>query len=512
MSAVFHKLRFAAHWLAPNFIPPPYKLDAERRFDHESDEASRVPIEEELQVRALWGVEIFGPNESQQLYTALRKLKWDRSFATEGEDALAWAKKQRSYYTGEGYDIGVVERAGQKNRFFGVSSKAEMPDGVDYALVRLHQICPTVTCVVVCFVLERETGNCYQEKLNSKRKGVFRRGKLGWITRFNPFHLKQEAVDAQRAELRQSIYNWFSRTIPGYFSNTGLSDSMPCAELISTVGNDIFTDQSRHLDWRRILANPSKYDIWENRGPTPLRFVDGRSNWPKELRNFLIVSASLPSSSKEMKGNNSANKIIHYSNERLGGILPYFAVTGFLKEISRELNLTREKLRITKSRSRTLRSITEIQKFFDKSAGVPSVVREICKSVERPSSLDYYIEEFTSPKWRETDGVRFFAEEQRKILHQTALKLLEDESSTREHFEQLASVLSIKESISAQRRMELLTVVALGVAALSLAAAWPEDWGEKIKSLNKKSQTLIEKIYTEDISGEIDPSVMAKEN
>jgi hypothetical protein len=58
-----------------------------------------------------------------------------------------------------------------------------------------------------------------------------------------------------------------------------------------------------------------------------------------------------------------------------------------------------------------------------------------------------------------------------------------DEASTREQFEQFASILSIKESIRAQKRMEILTVVALLVAFLSLLAALPSisEWPNDIR-------------------------------
>jgi hypothetical protein len=53
-----------------------------------------------------------------------------------------------------------------------------------------------------------------------------------------------------------------------------------------------------------------------------------------------------------------------------------------------------------------------------------------------------------------------------------------EEHTAREHFEQLASILSVRESVRAQRRMEWLTLAALFVATGSLAVAIPsiKDW------------------------------------
>ena len=55
--------------------------------------------------------------------------------------------------------------------------------------------------------------------------------------------------------------------------------------------------------------------------------------------------------------------------------------------------------------------------------------------------------------------------------HHLAERLARDEAAAREIFEQLASVVSIQESIGAQRRMDVLTYVEIVVAAASLAAA-----------------------------------------
>ncbi len=497
ISSILRRLRFRAHWLAPNLIPNSLKDHVALRLEREYDEGSRISEEIELRARAIWGVEVFGPNESQQLYTALKRLRWAQQFAEEGDDALAWVQKQRSYFTGGWFDLGVVTRIGQQKKFVGITSQAEMPEGVKHALVRLHQICPTITCIVVCFVLDNKFEKCYEENLNRKRTGYYKRGKLGWVRRIGPYEIKQEDIHNQRIKLRQSVSNWFSRTIPGYFTNSGAAHSLPFAELLCTAGDDVFTEHQGpvYSNWRRILTSPWEYEIWKSQGSTPLRFVDGQFHWPKELRNFLVAGLSISSLPEELRERN----IVHLCDEELTSVLPYFAILGYLKEISRELKLTREELHVKKSRSRTLRSITRIQQYFDRNAGVPPAVREICKSVERPGSLDRYVSKFTAPKFGETAPVRYFAEELREHLHQTAMTLLEDESSAREHFEQLASILSIKESISAQRWMGLLTLVALVVAGLSLAAAWPDRWDTKIRSINEKAQILLEEIQSQDM-------------
>lgn len=496
--AILRKLLSRAHWFAPNLIPwDQLDPESERLRDKKSNENTSVPEEMELRVRALWGVEVFGPNESDRLYEALKKLNWSAGIAgREGGGALAWVEQQRSYGWGGNYNVGLVIRPGQQRKFLGVSNQADLPDGVDHLLVRIHQICPSVTCLVVCFVLDGEAATCYEQELNLERRTRLRRGARWWVTQLNPSHIKQEAIEARRSNLRRSVCDWFHEKIPGYFATSRLADCLPFAELLTVSVDDVFTALPTRVlfDWRRILVNPARHEVWTCQNSTPLRFALDRSVWPEEQRNILVASlspSSIPAERLKMYG--GPNGVVHICNEELDGLLPFVAALAYLVENSRELKQAREELRLSKSRRKTLRSIKRIQQFFDRSAGVPAVAREICRSVERPGALWHYCEKFTAPNWGRETTERDFAEELRKILHHTASTLLEDESSTREHFSQLSSVLSIRESIGAQRRMELLTMAALLVAGLSFAAAWPETWNTSIKSWNEKTQALIEK-------------------
>ena len=92
LPSILRKLHGRAHWIAPN-LGPAYRRDAEYelRRDRESNESSRVPVGTELRVRALWGVEVFGPNESGRLYEALKRLNWSNgSMGRDEGGALAW--------------------------------------------------------------------------------------------------------------------------------------------------------------------------------------------------------------------------------------------------------------------------------------------------------------------------------------------------------------------------------------------------------------------------------------
>lgn len=503
MPAALRKLHGRAHWLAPNWIPS-YQSDLDyfRRVDKESNDESRVPEDVDLRVRAVWGVEVYGPNESDGLYEALRRLGWSAgSGGRERGGALAWVEQQRSYGWGGSYNVGAVVKPGRQRKLLMVDNQVGLPEGVDHLLVRIHQICPAVTCMVVCFVLDESAAKRYEQELNLDRRTRLKRGARWWVTHLNPSHIKQESISARRSEMRALVRDWFRRNAPGYFAASGPEDCIPFAEILSVANDDVFSGEASkiYFDWRRILVNPPKHEVWTRQSTTPLRFVLDRARRPDDERNLLVASLSLSSVPEDqLKMYGGPNGYVHICNAELEGVLPYVAASAYLVENLRELKRAREQLRLSKSRRRTLRSIKRIQQFFDRTAGLPAVAREIFKFSQHPGALNYYCGKFTAANLGRETTERDFSEELRQRLHNAAATLLEDESSTREHFSQLSSVLSIRESIGAQRRMEFLTFAALLVAGLSFAAQWPAGWDKSIKSGYETTQSYVLKLLSVD--------------
>lgn len=487
LNALIRTLRWRVYWLAPNLIRIHNRDDEfERKREKESNEAGRVPEEDELRVRVVWGVEVFGPNEIEGLYKALKSLGWNAGFVrSEEENALRWVQQQRTYGCGGSYNVGLVVRKSEKRRWIGAPSEAELPNGADHLLVRIYQVTPAITCVVVGFVLDDEAARRYETELNMDRRARHERKKRWSLSYLEPSHQKQQAIASARDELRYSICDWFSQTIPGYFATHGVRKNLPFAELLTTAEDDIFAERAikRDFDWRRILANTSKHDIWTSNDIPALKFVLKRSEFVEVSRNWIVASvsmAALPQDSVKTYGG-GAYGVASLCHEALDGLLAYFGVSSYLSELSRDLKVAREELNLSKSSRRTIEVIERIQRFFDGNVGIPVAARELRDVTKRSGWLAYYCGRFMAADWSDKSRTRDFANDLQTNLHRTASALIEDESSTREHFEQLSTVLSIRESIRAQRRMELVAVLALVVATITLAADMPEGWFVYVK-------------------------------
>ncbi|MDC7709625.1 hypothetical protein [Vogesella indigofera] len=478
LNTLIRKLRWRAYWLAPNLIRIHNRDDDyERKREKESNEAGRVPVEDELRIRMIWGVEVFGPNEIDGLYKSLKTLGWNTGFIrSEEENALRWVQRQRTYGGDGWYNVGLVVRKSERRRWIGRPSEAELPNGVDHLQVRIYQITPALTCLVVGFALNEEVAKRYEIELNLDRRTHRKRGKRWVISHLEPSHQKQQAIADARAELQCTISDWFSRTIPGYFTTRGLGKNLPFAELLSTAEDDVFAERELKVgfDWRRILANVSSRDIWTSKDIPALKFVLKQPEFGDATRNRIVASvsvAALPQDSLKMYGD-----VTNLCHEALDGLLAYFGVSLYLSELSRDLKIAREELNLSKSSRRTLEIIERIQRFFDGNVGIPVAARELRDVTKRSGWLRHYCGPFMATDWSDKNRTRDFATELQTNLHRTASALIEDESSTREHFEQLSTVLSIRESVRAQRRMEFVAFLALVVATITLAADMPASW------------------------------------
>lgn len=485
---IARKLRWRMHWIAPNHIPAREDSAFLKANELASNEGSRVDPSQELRVPALWAVEIFGPNETDGLYASLKSLGWSAGLRNNDDGALTWIRAQRAYgHAGGYYNVGLVTRSSDRHRFLGDSNEAAIPNEVDYLLVRIFQVVPAVTAVVVCFVLKPEGARRYESELNLDRRSSYQRGPRWRVSRWQPSHTKQLAIQNARTQLRGIAYRWFSQNLPGFFARQRRPGRLPVAELLITRSENVLSDRStsRHFDWKRIVINVAAHETWTSKSTPAMMVAAQPARWPSEETNHWTVGLctdSLPPDRVQAYGG-GPGAVVYICHEALDGVMAYHSVATFLKDAARDLKVTREELGLGAINRGSLRTVEHIQEFFDRNGGVPTIARELRDDSNRVGQYRHHCGRFAAHSWDKGGPERELAEELRLTVHAAAVRLIEDESSTREHFEQLSTVLSIRESIRTQRRMEWLTVVALVVATLSLIVAMPDPWIAWLKSV-----------------------------
>lgn len=494
---VIRKLWWRAHWLFPNALPGPYgKGDREyrERRDSEANAASRVPVEEELRVPVIWGAELFGPAEAEALYASLTRLKWSSGGGWREDGAADWIRHQRSYGAGGGwYNVDVVVRQQDRQRWLMLHNFAQLPDDVDHLRARFFQITPSLTCALVGFVLKDEAARSYERELNKDRKSIRQRSGRGWsISTLDPSHRKRDAIQVARARLRAIAGSWFKDNMPGYFCGRSI-DRLPTAELITTKAHRLLSPDSEAatsvwFGWQRLIANTSPFDVWTSEDCQGLQLSMSNNLRADEEQFHMVVSLcteEVPDKSVEVYGGRERTAYVSFCHERLDGILSNYAALAFLREASKDVRSSRSELTVSKLASRKcVHVLDQIQSIFDRSLGAPAVAAELRSRSEHLGTYRHECSGFFAPAWPKEDEQRHIAKTLQEWTNWLSARVIAEEHSAREHFAQLASILSVRESVRAQQRMEWLTVAALVVATASLIAALPslENWLATIRT------------------------------
>lgn len=479
------KLHWQAHWLLPNLIPGPYRMDREyeREHDRKENERIRVPLEVELRVSMIWGVELYGAAEVEGLYSGLEKLGWKGVAAWKEKDSvLSWVRERRSF-GGRGWlNVGQVLRKERRGNALLINNFAALPPGVESLTISAHQITSSLTAMLVGFELGESLASRYATELNRDRMTYRRRSfrSRRAIESIGPENQKKEAIELVRRDLRRMVGSWFGQNIPGFFSGLNRPEKFPTMELLTSQGGPIFHEPENSpregfTGWRWALANISRHETWTYEGMPGLELSMNRFSEEEEGLHILTAFdvAAFPEEKMEIYGGKTMNAIRYVCHEKLGGILIHASTLEYLKEQLRDINVTRENLKKARSGRRSVkRSLHEISQFFDRTLGSPAIARELDRNSKHVGFYNHDCPSFTAPGWGGGDKSRELTEEIRGGVNYLANRLTEEEVSIREHFEQVSAVLSVRESIRAQRRMEWLTVLALVVAFASLMVAF----------------------------------------
>lgn len=473
------KIKWRIKWLFPNIFSNLSETDSSfyKEQDLSSNQESRVPETEELRIQIVWGAEVYGPSETELLCENLARLSWTAgSGSSKRDDASEWIRRQRSYGHGGWYNVGIVSSPGNSHKYIFPTNETKLPDKVDYLIVKIFQLTPALTSIVIGFVLKEHASTIYESELRKTRVGYYERIKRQSILRISPEEIKNRDIVKARQALRNIAQGWFSSHLPGYFCNSDIY-RLPTAELITTNNHPLLPEVKIRREpsdrWRDIIAPCPPHDIWSS--PTGLGVSFTSRNELKDEPIHLIIclcKAEVSDDAIKYRGNRSNRVFISHAADLMDGIISNFAGLGFLTEALKNLRLSRTSLEIRKvNEDNSLLALEKIQEFFDKSLGTPVVAAELRSRSEHVSNFAHDCALFTSPSWHQDDPQRTISKELCEHTNSLAKQVIIEDHSLREHLEQLSSIISVRESIKAQRKMEALTIGALLVAVISLAIA-----------------------------------------
>lgn len=449
--------------------------------DRDDNEKSRLQENEDVELSCVWVCELFGPQEIANLYMSLQASGWDTGDYLLNRSAVTWIKNQRQYgYSGR-YNLGFVKRQIPAGTPSSQCLIGDFPEEFSNLNVQIHQISPSLTCLLVCFQVADHQTNSYKAVLNQVFETSFTAiGKTRTIRISHVEQLKVKAVEDTFLRFRSSAVNWMNSKFPGYFFRTLNSTRQPTGELIAVVGFNSFEKPTiqnvNYQHWSNILKVAPHFEYWQHEKLKGLKFSQDRRI--EVAANHLIVSVNwqlFPNSYFRFSDKNSSFSKVFHTNDEIQGVLVHFAALSFVREVRSCVTKDREGLSTSQKSLKGLNSqLAHIEKHFQNNIGVPQILNELNVLSKSNVALNRNVGGFLLKTNFNTKGRKArttFPEVFSSKLESNIKAAISELADTREYFQELTSILGTKENVRTQRKMFWLTVVASVTAFASLIVA-----------------------------------------
>lgn len=480
------KMIWPLHARYPNVIPNPYRPESNedhiayiRKRDAESNAKSALDKDVTLRLGCIMVSEIFGPNEIEALFKGLEKIGWDRErIPVQERSNIDWLKTQRLYGSEGTLPLAWIHRPDDAKKWVGVRYTADFPKEFSSLLVTISQLTPSTTCMSVGFVLTDEAALEYANVINEPAETTRvpkRRSRAYSIMHVE--HVKDERVRRIREKYRNLGISWLSKRFPGFFSEHCEKSHFPTVEFLSLDGFTPF-DKDAPIDrgwghWSRFVNIDNDFDSWTSSSVPSLRFsfdAGRRENVPNHMTVALRWDVLSEEDTKTYAGDSLGSRT-HFANKYVDGIIAKYALVSYLRELLRSLKETRQSLSARSKGRRSISAVEHISTFFRRSIGVPAIAREVLALSENDFSFRWNATGFTQQSRWDEEKPYEIKEGLKWSLERRSRQLLEEDQDTREFLNQLSSTLGARESITAQRRMECVALLALAVAVISMIVA-----------------------------------------
>lgn len=298
-------------WLSiarARYMPPPVRKFAVRMFgrwsmsrraknverrDRRDNARTRLPVDENVWMPALWITELYTPTTLSGLLQGLPRLM-DRYKGLGGEDdVVQWVRDHRRGGQFGSHDVAIVY---SKASDPGIGGRIidQLPLGIESVELSLHAVTSTVTAVVAGFHLDRNFVKSLEHAVN--RDAATRLTKLrgGGHSEHDVWWQKHHTAEAWRQGVRHDTSSWLTSRLPGFFSHSD-GGQLPTLELLLTArqlpweGN---SSSQYHDNLRRFLDLGSAEDYWQCTTIPALRLRERRSRGAgKEIRHVVTLAA-----------------------------------------------------------------------------------------------------------------------------------------------------------------------------------------------------------------------------
>jgi hypothetical protein len=250
--------------------PPPW-TEEDRAYlqqnDAQENTESSLPPGERIRLVSFTCVEIYTPSTIDGLIVGLGALGWDRpdTFSPGLPNFVDWIRSARASPFGGSYiSLGHITSVDEP-RPIGGGRQADLPAGVTDIWAELYSVRPSITCLVVQFVLDERASRTLDDVLNTQFVTRTEKVPSGW-SYIGPMQQRMERIRSERRGLRAVCHRWIADRFPGAFSSGVALSGMPIVETFVCDIAKPFEHQAYTgvHDYRMALDIDSESDAYES--------------------------------------------------------------------------------------------------------------------------------------------------------------------------------------------------------------------------------------------------------
>jgi hypothetical protein len=508
LKAAHKKLRAkvrALHWFLyrkfPRFIDSPEfkpSLRSHRERDPSENAETSPDPDDGSNLQCIWALEFYTPSEIDGLRNGLSKLGW-----TEGDslrpdrNLLSWLEESRSGRWASGYmHVGDLLPPG-RTKFPFSDRTAPLPDNVDYASAYLFNISSSITCLVVCFVLEEAYGKVFDDALRKSYETKFERLDRGW-TIVSPRSHKERQVQDIRGSLRRAVTSWFRIHLPGVFSAKYHEGSVPTCEFTVLQGAPFSSQAQSKATYLQLLEIDGSFDAWQTPEFPGLRFI-----WPlKSARadgfHAALVAEQMSLDVTDMRhyrGRDRGAYLAKITNE-LGfqTLLTRWGCLALLGDLEARLNRIRDASLHCPSADTPRVLLQKLREAVADSLDIAAITPELIEITKGNGLFKHETGHFEHVQHREKDGSSYkLIDHLASNIRRRAERLQAADKSVKELLLQQGNLVSADENIRLQSTMSTMTIVMLILTVVTVVLTCVTVY-QAFSSTQKTSITQIEAI------------------
>lgn len=477
----FYRLQKYAFRKFPSFIPDPEYLEiliASRNGDEEKNTSTEPPLDERIDLRCIWAVELYAPSQVGQLLSGFEKLGWNTedTFIT-GHSPTRWIQRLRETAQGGGwFNLGPIHRPGDR-RFLHAGRAAQLPPEVDYSLASMYSLTSSLTCIVIGFVLDKTYSARLDECIRRKRETVIEPLARGGYHLLGPHFQKTTDIRTIRAAIRESATNWLRTNLPGIFAGGQLENEFPTCEFLTLRSIQPFPTlgeaEGKDKDWLRLLDVNTDRDAWEADSLHSLKF-----NWPhsrdEKSRFHAVVAAkedAFPEEKLRTYGGGDRASYVVYVDDIVNGLLSRWALLCMLLGFEHHLNNIRDSAKFKPTKKENpLNLLRELRDHLSQSVDIAIASAELRNFCAQKAYFEHNLETF------KPSDTRFYRDKEitlnrvlQKQIHERSEWLENLDRSVRDLLVQYGTILGTHKNIKLQNHMSKLTWVILVLTLLMTA-------------------------------------------